>query len=224
MAVAIGALLGSAPGSPPIWADVVVEKPVHDYGTVEQGTQVRFGFVLQNRSRSMLRIDEVSSSCGCTAAVSEGTLLRPKQRTTVRVTLDTRELTGRSTKTVTLRTSDPRTPVVQMALTGIVVSDLVVTPTPVYFGSVYRGEPVRRELAVRPGRPGERRYTVSAVQSESPAVRAYLEAGAKPGEQKIVVELGYDPPEGRFNDELIIHTTSPRQPVIKVPVFGQVIG
>jgi len=29
---------------------------------------------------------------------------------------------------------------------------------------------------------------------------------------------------GRFNEQLTIRTTSPRQPVIMVPVFGNVMG
>ena len=48
--------------------------------------------------------------------------------------------------------------------------------------------------------------------------------GDKPGQQKVVVELDGDAPAGSFSDDIIIHTTSPRQPVITVPVFGQVLG
>ena len=45
--------------------------------------------------------------------------------------------------------------------------------------------------------------------------------GDKPGQQKVIVELNGDAPVGRFNDHIMIHTTSPRQPVITVPVFGR---
>jgi len=218
--VALGVRLASAPAR----GEVVATEWMHTFGAVEQGTPVIHPFALKNTGRTMVRIEGTQSSCGCTVAAPEGQVLRPKQITWVRVRLDTAELVGRTTKTITVHTSDARTPVVQLALSGVVLTDLMVTPTPVYLGRVYRDAPVRLELVVGPGRPGGNRYTVSAVETDSVVVRARAEAGDKPGEQKVIVELGYDPPPGRFTDHITIRTTSPRQPVITVPVFGEVVG
>jgi hypothetical protein len=216
-AVALGA------GEPAL-ARVVVEPPVQDFGTVEQGTRVTRGFVLQNKSRQAVRIDRVLPSCACTVAAPEGQIIGRGGRTVVTVTLDTAELVGRTTKSIGVRTSDPQTPLVQLWLRGVVYADLMVAPTAVYLGRVFRTQPVRRELVISPGRPGGTTFTVSSVETESPALRTYLVPGAKPGQQKVIIELTGDAPSGRFNDEVTIRTTSPRQPVIKVPVFGQILG
>lgn len=208
----------------PVRARVVVEPPVQDFGPVEQGTRVTRGFVLRNKSRQPVRIDRVVPSCACTVAAPEGQTIRRGGQTAVTVTLDTTELVGRTTKSIGVRTSDPQTPLVQLWLRGVVQADLMVAPAAVYLGRVFRTEPVRRELVISPGRPGGTTFTASSVENESPALRTYLVPGTKPGQQKVVIELTGDAPSGRFNDEVTIRTTSPRQPVIKVPVFGQILG
>jgi hypothetical protein len=220
MAVALGVLGVSAPAR----GDVVAAQAIHDFGSVEQGAPVVHQFVLKNTGRAMVRIEGARSSCGCTVAAPEGQLVKRNQLMSVRVRLDTSALAGRTTKTVTVRTSDPRTPAVQLALRGVVLTDLMVTPTPIYLGYVYRGDPARHELVVAPGRPGEVPYTVSGVETSSDVIRAYVVPGDKPRQQKVIVELAADAPSGRFSDEVVIHTTSPRQPVISVPVFGNVVG
>jgi Protein of unknown function (DUF1573) len=225
MLVALGVLVASAPAR----GDVVAAKTVHDFGTVEQGSPVEHAFALKNIGRSMVRIEGTKSSCGCTVAADDGQLVRPGAITWVRVRLDTAALAGRTTKTIILRTSDARTPAVQLALAGVVLTDLTVTPTPVYFGRVYRDEAARRELVVAPGRPAipgvqTTPYTVSSVETDSPVLRTYVVAGDKPDQQKVVIEVDGEAPLGRFTDHIIIRTTSPRQPAITVPVFGSVLG
>ena len=211
-------------GASPRIIGLVAEAPVYDFGMVEQGTPLAHQFALRNTSRAYIRIDQVNSSCGCTTVSADGRLVAPGQLTWVPVWVDTSDLVGKTTKTVTVRTSDPRTPVVMLAVTGTVLTDLVVTPSPLYFGHVWRGTPVHSELIVKPGRPGPSTYTVSTVETESWRLHARVEAGDKPGEQKVIVDLDPEVASGRFNEQLTIRTTSPRQPVIMVPVFGNVMG
>src|SRR5262245_12958426 len=218
MVVALGALVASAPAH----GAVVAASAVHDFGTVEQGAPVGHQFALKNKSRGFLRIESTQPSCDCTVTASEGQLVRPGDITWVTVWLDTAALSGRTTKTVTVRTSDPQTPALQLAMTGVVLADLVAAPNMVYVGHVMRGEPMQREIVVSPGRPGRVPYTVSAVESDSPALRTYVTSGDKPDQQKVIVELDPEAPAGRFTDHITIRTTSPRQPAITVPVFGNV--
>src|SRR5439155_21670 len=104
-----------------------------------------------------------------------------------------------------------------------VVADLILTPQPLYLGHLRRGEAVRREVIVSSGRPGER-YVVERVEPTSPHVHARLEARTDGPGQRLVVELDRDLALGRFNEQLRLHTTSPREPVLTLPVFGSVEG
>ena len=211
-------------GASPRGVGLFAEAPVYDFGMVEQRSLIAHQFALRNTTRAFIRIDQVNSSCGCTTVSADGRLVAPGELTWVPVWVDTSDLVGKTTKAVTVRTSDPRTPVVMLAVTGTVLTDLVVTPSPLYLGHVWRGTPVRSELSVTAGRPGPNNYAISAVETESWRLHAYVQPGDKAGEQKIIVDLDPEVSSGRFNEQLTIRTTSPRQPVITVPVFGNVMG
>jgi hypothetical protein len=207
----------------PVEARLEADPPVVDFGTVEQGARVTRQFVVENKSRSPVRIERLVPSCACTVAMPAGESIGPRGRMALSVTLDTTDLVGKTTKTIIIQTSDRQTPSVQLALRGTVLADLMATPTAVYLGRVWRTEPIRREVIVGPGRPSGTRFTVTSVETESSVLRARVEPGPKEGQQKVIIELGAEPPSGRFNDEVVIRTTSPRQPIIRVPVFGQII-
>jgi hypothetical protein len=220
MMVALGTLTACAGAR----GGIVGGHALYDFGTVEQGASVQHVFALKNTSRTPVQLRGTTSSCGCTTSDMNDRTVRPGQLASVNVTLDTTKLSGKTTKTVILRTSDPRTPALLLALTGTVLADLRVTPSTVYLGRIWRGDPARHELVVSAGRPGNSQYSVSAVETNSSVLRAYVEPGDKPGQQKVVVEVDVDAPPGKVTDQLTIRTTSPRQSVITVPVFGDVIG
>ncbi|HJQ84418.1 MAG TPA: DUF1573 domain-containing protein [Candidatus Binatia bacterium] len=202
---------------------LALEQPVFDFGTVERGTRVDHTFRVPNRGAGPLRIDNVKTTCGCTVAVVSDPVVAPGGEGRIAVTLDTARLAGRATKTVNVYLNDPQAPVVGLTLTGEVAADLVMTPTPLYLGRVRRGEVVRREVVVAPGRVGAT-YAVERVEHTNPAVRAALEARADGPGQRVIVELDRDVPLGRFNETLTLHTTSPREPLLTLPVLGSVEG
>jgi Protein of unknown function (DUF1573) len=223
MMVALGTLTACAGAR----GGIVGGHALYDFGTVEQGASVQHVFALKNTSRVPVQLRGTTSSCGCTTSDVDERTIRPGRLASVGVTLDTTKLSGKTTKTVIIHTSDPRTPALLLALTGTVLTDLRVTPSTVYLGRIWRGDLARHELVVsagRPGRPGDSQYSVSAVETSSSVLRAYVAPGDKPGQQKVVVEVDVDAPPGRVTDQLTIRTTSPRQSVITVPVFGDVIG
>src|SRR6516162_11281630 len=111
-------LMGASPG-PGLFA----EAPVYDFGMVEQRSLIAHQFALRNTTRAFIRIDQVNSSCGCTTVSADGRLVAPGELTWVPVWVDTSDLVGKTTKAVTVRTSDPRTPVVMLAVTGTVLTD-----------------------------------------------------------------------------------------------------
>src|SRR5262249_14581200 len=133
-------------------------RALYDFGTVEQGASVQHQFPLKNEGRSWVRLEAPVSSCGCTVTDVDGKLLRPGQVHRVGVWLETRALSGKSTKPATPRTTAPRTPTIQLALTGTVLTDVRVTPSRVYLGCIWGGDPARHEIVVSAGRPGKSEY------------------------------------------------------------------
>ena len=102
-------------------------------------------------------------------------------------------------------------------------ADLVMAPSPLYLGRLRRGEPARREVVIAPGRPGAT-FAVTRVEHGNPALTTTLEPRPDGPGQRLVVELARDVPIGRFNEQVTLSTTSARQPVLVLPVFGSVEG
>jgi hypothetical protein len=59
------------PGSAPLLRKtgpyLLADEPVHDWGTVEQGTEMRHTFHLRNRGTKTVTIHKARTSCGCGA-------------------------------------------------------------------------------------------------------------------------------------------------------------
>jgi hypothetical protein len=200
-----------------------VPEPRFDFGRAERGASVEHVFRLTNGGDAPLVIEQVKSTCGCTVGVASAREVAPGGEGRVIVTLDTARLAGRTTKVVTVYSTDPATPVLALALTGEVVADLVVTPPALYLGKIRRGEPAEGEVAIVSGRPGET-FAVVAVEQASPLLRTRLEPRPEGTGQRLVVSVDPTVPRGRFHETLRLRTTSPREPVIAVPVFGSVEG
>lgn len=49
-----------------VYPEMTFEKTEHDFGTIEQGTNVEHTFTFTNTGRAPLVITNASSSCGCT--------------------------------------------------------------------------------------------------------------------------------------------------------------
>jgi len=216
-------LVATAGGVDDLQPRLALEQGIFDFGTVERGVPVDHTFHLPNRGSAELRVDHVKSSCGCTVAVVSEREIPPGGEARVSVTLDTARLGGRTTKTVSVYTNDPDSPVVPLTLTGQVAADLIVTPSPLYFGHVRRGDGSHHEVTVTPGRPGAH-YAVERVEDTSRPIHARVEPRSDGPGQRVVVELDPEMPLGRFNETLTLHTTSPREPVMTLAVLGSVEG
>lgn len=201
---------------------LAVAEPVHDFGSVEQGTAVTHVFRLQNAGDAVLHVSSVKGSCGCTAAVVSERDVPPGGEARVVATLDTTRMVGRTSKVLSVYSDDPTVPVAALTLTGEVLADFALAPNPLYLGRVRRGEAVSREVTIRPGRPGGT-ARVRAVAAMPPGLRARLEPNAD-GTQRLVVALEPTVPLGRFSQEIRLETTGARQPELVLPVFGSVEG
>jgi len=82
----------------------------HDFGKVSEGEKVNYTFRFVNKGTSELIIKDVKSSCGCTAALLNSSNLKPGQEGTLKVEFDTKNRSGKNSKTVTVQSNDPKDP------------------------------------------------------------------------------------------------------------------
>ena len=82
----------------------------HDFGKVSEGEKVDYTFRIVNKGTSELIIKDVKSSCGCTAALLNSSSIKPGQEGTIKVEFDTKNRSGKNSKTVTVQSNDPIDP------------------------------------------------------------------------------------------------------------------
>ncbi|ULQ53069.1 DUF1573 domain-containing protein [Flavihumibacter fluvii] len=66
-------------------ADPLAIAALHDFGTIPQGRPVTFDFQLTNTGKDLLKIENVSASCGCTTPKWSPDPVQPGQKSTITV-------------------------------------------------------------------------------------------------------------------------------------------
>src|SRR5262245_8663697 len=86
---------------------IAVEPAEFDFGKSLQNKELTREFSIRNFGNEDLVIDNVSTSCGCTAAVPGEKTVKPGGSTPLDVKLQTRTATGKIERSVLIRSNDP---------------------------------------------------------------------------------------------------------------------
>ncbi len=87
----------------------------HDFGKIEQGTVIDYTFEFANSGGDTLNILNVSTSCGCSAALLTKRSLTAGEKGFLKVTYDSKGKLGKQTNTIYVYSNDPSNP--QKAIT-----------------------------------------------------------------------------------------------------------
>ncbi len=93
-----------------------VEPERFDFGDVLPGKTLRKEFTIRNFGNAPLELENVSTTCGCTAALAGAKRVEPGGSTSLRVTFETRRFSGKVERKVLVRSNDPRTPLLEVKL------------------------------------------------------------------------------------------------------------
>jgi hypothetical protein len=91
----------------------------YDFGTAAQNTAVKHLFKFKNVGTDTLRITQVKTSCGCTAAESSK-IIPPKKDGQIEVTYNTGANLGKVSKTVYVFSNDIESPQRSIMIQGVV--------------------------------------------------------------------------------------------------------
>jgi hypothetical protein len=87
-------------------ASVVCEKPMHDFGTInEVDGKVSHDFIIKNTGDKPIAISRINSSCGCTVPEWDKAPLRPGKETKVHVVFNPHNRSGKFNKSITVHLS-----------------------------------------------------------------------------------------------------------------------
>ncbi len=98
-----------------------IPKDSHDFGTVNEGEIIKFNYVLVNTGDDVLKLTNVMTSCGCTAAEPKKSNLNPGESTVLQVEFNTKGRAGAQQKYISFSTNDPNNPRAKVSILGNVL-------------------------------------------------------------------------------------------------------
>lgn len=87
-----------------------LSKRTHDFGRVKEGEILELDIIVRNSGKSNLEIKKVNASCGCTAALLSERVIKPGKNGNLHIELDTSNLAGKKTRTLSILSNDPLNP------------------------------------------------------------------------------------------------------------------
>ncbi len=94
-----------------------------DFGQAVQNKTLAKEFSIKNYGNQDLVIENVSTTCGCTAALLESKVVKPGGSTPMRVTLETRSSSGNIEKRILVRSNDPTTSLFEVTVEATVSAE-----------------------------------------------------------------------------------------------------
>jgi hypothetical protein len=173
-----------------------------DGGTVEQGTMVKYRFILANHGQADLEITQVKPGCGCTASRWDR-VIRPGAEGVIEAEVNTRSFRGPIAKRLTVTTNDPARPQFQLNLTAKVTPALEVTPG-VSALLVVEDRPVCQEFILE--HAGGKPMQIRHVTVNAPFAKAETVPLPGEGRYKLTVTASTETPLGRSAVPVIVQT------------------
>jgi hypothetical protein len=188
-----------------------------DFGTLHSSMKVKRLVTVRNDGTDTLRVSEVSTSCGCTAALLSRPLIAPGDSGTLSVSFDPRNFTGRVEKAVSMMTNDPADPKPHIIINALVSKLLDVTPEYLVLRSS-PGTPATEYLSI--ANLSAEPIAITSISSPSPMVAfGEIPKSVKAGETVKVAVTVTPQRSGSEKGDIVVTTGHPDVPVIPLRFF-----
>ncbi|MCA8986103.1 MAG: DUF1573 domain-containing protein [Planctomycetaceae bacterium] len=111
---------------------VVIEKPVHDFGTMEVGQTLRHDFVIRNDGEGELVLVKDRSTCKCTMADFEEREVPPGESTIITLEWVGKVQDDKFSQAAYIKTNDAENKEISLTVTGIVDATFEILPVGVW--------------------------------------------------------------------------------------------
>jgi hypothetical protein len=205
------------------WATKMFATRSHDFGTVARGAKAVYRFQVKNIYEEDVHIASVRSSCGCTSPQIVKPDLKTFEVGEIVAELNTVSFIGQKHATITVTFDKPYYAEVQLQVTAMIRSDVVVSPGEVRFGTVDQGKPAESRLSVV--HAGRNDWQITDVKTADPHFEVEMSEMARGGGKvayDLLVRLTKDAPAGYVQDQLVIVTNDAQAPEIFVDIEGRV--
>ncbi|MCL5124098.1 MAG: DUF1573 domain-containing protein [Deltaproteobacteria bacterium] len=194
----------------------------HDYGKVFSGKTVSDEFGFRNDGDRILKIEDLTASCGCTKAVEGNKEIPPHGSGKIMVKFDTTGMrAGRKQKTIYVKTNDQVSPVVKLTLYAEVVKELNVEPHSLHTKVLSFMDPIVFPLNIEDTTTKE--YKILAASAVEGEAQVSLDPSTVILEPKsvshlnLLLKLKPEPNRSFYAGKIRLRTNHPNEPEIEIP-------
>lgn len=200
----------------------VLEKDAYNAGVVAPQETVSYDFVIKNSGDQDLILQDVKTTCGCTAAILSATTIAPNATGVISVKMTTGSYDSKMDKAAILYTNDPKNKQLRMNIQAEVRNFLIFDPKPNFdFGKIPFNQEASITLYLK-SRDGAD-FEVSEYKSYHPSLGVTVGKREEKG-IPITVKLQPEKLRERFYNTLQINTTHPIQKTCRFRVIAHVVG
>jgi hypothetical protein len=121
---------------------------------------------------------------------------------------------------VTIESTHPKEPKVEIPITATILSDIDIFPDQLFLGLVKKGKEATARITI--STVGKSPLQIDKI--DNPLTYLSIDLTSKTDGKEYILTATFKPdaPTGNIKSEIIIHTNNPDQPEIKVPVYALV--
>lgn len=199
-----------------------VDNPKFDFGEVFQGEKVLHVFEFVNEGDEILKIDRVTSSCGCTAVLVSEKSIPPGGKGELQANFDSTRFRDAVSKTISLYSNDPVRPVMQFQIKGKVLETVAVVPSQINFGNVVAEKPVSSTVLLR--NQGGKPLTLGKPRSTAAELVVTMPEASFAAGDEVTLELKLTPKPGqaRFSGYVLVPVDGVPKNELRIPVYASI--
>ncbi|MCB9462486.1 MAG: DUF1573 domain-containing protein [Candidatus Eisenbacteria bacterium] len=196
----------------------------HFFGEVSQGEHVEYTFEFQNGGTDTLKVEQVESSCGCTAVAPRDRAIAPGASSGIQVVFHTRDYKGERSQVVAVYTNDPTEPRVDLVVHATVMPLIQSADDWLDFGEVTVGtkKTVGTLVTADPGTD----FEILGFEGDKDLVDWNVVPASAPDKIAYRVEatLRKDAPIGRFSERVLMKVKHPAKEEERIGIRGHVFS
>jgi len=187
------------------WAEQMFDRLKQDFGVVARGSEAKARIKITSLWRDDTHIADVRTTCGCSAAKPQKTLLKSRESTFIEITMNTHKFTHRKNSNVIVTFDKPKRAEVRIPITAYIQPDIVLNPGSVNFGSVESGRGWQKTIQVSHSSLPSWRVTDAKSTSGHLDV-SVAKSNRGSSSYELTVTLKPTAPVGDFRDQVVLST------------------
>ncbi len=200
---------------------IFFKNPDFNFGQIYKHQKVEYVYKFENQGNDTLKIIKVKTSCGCTAAILTNDTIPPGETGEIKVTYSSGSSSGNVKKTITVQSNDPNTTKFRLTISGEIISDLIIKPEYIDFGSIPAGGNASETVTIKSQTKPD--FKIKKITPSKPLVDATI-AGKENGEYIVKITLKQNSVIGRFSGGIYLETNSKIQSKVNIPFYGEIAG